>query len=43
MKEYKERVKNLRRRKQGSLRNLGGDGENGKRSEVEERNEERVV
>ena len=42
MKEYKERVKNLRR-KEGSLRNLGGDGENGKRSEVEERNEERVV
>ena len=38
MREYKERVKILRRRRQDSLRSLGGYGEDGERNEMEERN-----
>ena len=42
MREYKERVKNLRKRRQSSLRNLDGDGENKERNEVEEKKMEGV-
>ena len=39
LKEYKEMVEILRRRKQDHLELWGGDGENRERSEGEERNE----
>ena len=38
LREYKERVKILRRKRQDSLRSLGRYGEDGEMSEVEERN-----
>ena len=38
LREYKERMKILRRRMHDSLGNLGGSGENGERSEVKKRN-----
>ena len=40
LREYKERVKILRRRRQDSLRSLGGYGEDRERNEVKERNGE---
>ena len=40
MREHKERVKILRRRRQDSLRSLGGYGEDRERNEVKERNGE---
>ena len=38
LREFEERMKNLKKRRQSSLRNLNGDGENGEKHEMKERN-----